>query len=94
MTQIRIEYIYNGSFPVDVYISDIYGNNSSLLGTIDPGPVPPQVQYNVNIPPIFNTAPQVMLTLIDNNGCENFKILDCVFGCSFELIITPNFVFL
>jgi hypothetical protein len=93
MTQIRLEFIYNGSFPVDVFISDIYGNNSSQLGTIDPGPVPPQVMYNTVIPSIFNTAPQVMLTLRDNDGCEVFKILDCTFNCALEIIITPNFVY-
>jgi hypothetical protein len=29
----------------------------------------------------------VMLTLIDANGCEIFKILDCTYGCAFEITI-------
>jgi len=31
-----------------------------------------------------------MLILVDADGCEIFKILDCTFGCSFE--ITVNLV--
>jgi hypothetical protein len=90
MTQVRIDYITGGSYPISVYIADVYGNNRSWLGTIDPGPVPPTVSYNSVIPTIFNTAPQIMLILVDADGCEIFKILDCTFGCSFE--ITVNLV--
>jgi hypothetical protein len=28
-----------------------------------------------------------MLKLVDANGCEIFKILDCTFGCAFEITI-------
>jgi hypothetical protein len=28
-----------------------------------------------------------MLRLIDNNGCDIFKILQCTFGCAFEITI-------
>jgi hypothetical protein len=28
-----------------------------------------------------------MLTLIDDNDCNVFKILDCVFGCTFDINI-------
>lgn len=87
MTQVRITEISGGTFPVSVYISDVYGNNKFLLGTINSGTVPPVVTYNSTIPPIFNTAPEIMLTLLDDNGCEIFKILDCTFGCAFNIII-------
>ena len=90
MTQVRIDYITGGSYPISVYIADVYGNNRFLLGIIDPGPVPPTVSYNNVIPTIFNTAPQIMLILVDADGCEIFKILDCTFGCAFE--ITVNLV--
>ena len=43
--------------------------------------------YNSTIPSIFETAPEIMLKLIDANGCEIFKILDCTFGCAFEITI-------
>ena len=87
MTQIRIDEISGGTYPISVYIADVYGNNRSLLGTIGTGPVPPIVEYNTVIPTIFNTAPEIMLLLVDDNDCEVFKILDCTFGCAFEITI-------
>jgi hypothetical protein len=87
MTQVRITEISGGTYPISVFISDVYGNNSTLLGTISSGPVPPTVKYNNVIPAIFNTAPEIMLKLVDNNNCEIFKILDCTFGCAFEITI-------
>lgn len=87
MTQVRITEISGGAFPINVYISDVYGNNKFLLGTINSGSVPPSVTYNSVIPPIFNTAPEIMLTLLDDNGCEIFKLLDCTFGCAFSIAI-------
>jgi len=87
MTQIRIDEISGGTYPINVYIADVYGNNRTLLGTIGTGPVPPTVQYNTVIPTIFNTAPEIMLLLVDDNDCEVFKILDCTFGCAFEITI-------
>lgn len=77
MTQIIINYISGGTFPVNVFIADKYGNNKSQIGVVDPGPVPPPVKYNVTIPPIFSTAQTVMLILEDVNGCQIFKLLDC-----------------
>ena len=88
MTQVRIDLISGGTFPISVYIADVYGNNQSLLGVIGSGPVPPVVKYNSTIPAIFNTAPQIMLKLIDSNNCEMFKILDCTFGCAFEIKVS------
>lgn len=86
MIQIRITEISGGTLPINVYLSDIYGNNQSLLGTIS-STVPPTQTYNSTIPTIFETAPEVMLTLVDANNCQVFKILDCTFGCAFEITI-------
>jgi hypothetical protein len=87
MTQVRITDISGGTYPISVYISDVYGNNQTLLGTISTGPVPPVVEYNTVIPAIFQTAPEIMLKLVDSNDCEVFKILQCTFGCAFEITI-------
>ena len=38
MTQVRIDEISGGTYPVSVYIADVYGNNRSLLGVIGAGP--------------------------------------------------------
>lgn len=35
MTQVRITNISGGTSPVDVYISDVYGNNKYLIGLIN-----------------------------------------------------------
>lgn len=88
MVQVRIDFISGASYPVSVFIADVYGNNQSLLGVINPGPVPPEVRYNSVIPSIFNTAPQIMLILRDASGCELFKILDCTFGCAFNITVS------
>jgi hypothetical protein len=87
MNQVRITEISGGTYPISVYISDVYGNNQTLLGTISSGPVPPVVKYNTTIPSIFLTAPEIMLKLVDSNNCEVFKILTCTFGCTFEITI-------
>lgn len=87
MTQVRITEISGGTYPISVYISDVYGNNQTLLGTISTGPVPPVVEYNTVIPAIFTNAPEIMLKLVDSNNCEVFKILQCTFGCTFAITI-------
>jgi hypothetical protein len=86
MTQVRITEISGSTYPINVFIADVYGNNSTLLGTIETGPVPPTIEYNTTIPSIFQTAPQIMLTLTDANNCSIFKLLDCTFGCAFQII--------
>jgi hypothetical protein len=88
MVQVRLDFISGASYPVSVFIADVYGNNQSLLGTINAGPVPPEIAYNSVIPPIFQTAPQIMLILRDSAGCEIFKILDCTFGCAFNITVS------
>jgi hypothetical protein len=86
MIQIRITSILGGTLPINVYVADVYGNNTSFLGTISSS-VPPTVSFNSQIPSIFDTAPEIMLILTDSSGCEVFQILDCSFGCSFSIII-------
>jgi hypothetical protein len=87
MTQVRITEISGGTFPINVYISDVYGNNQTLIGVISSGTVPPTVKYNSTIPEIFNTAEEIILKLTDSDECEIFKILQCTFGCAFEITI-------
>lgn len=88
MVQIRLTEISGGTYPINVFISDVYGNNQFQLGTINVGTtVPPIIYYNTTIPSIFQTAPQIMLRLVDANGCEVIKILDCTFGCTFNITV-------
>ena len=82
MRQIRIVGISGATFPVDVFLADVNGNNETYLGTITSGDQPPpDVNYTTQIPSIFNTAPAIMLIMVGTNGCRIFKILDCTFGC-------------
>jgi len=76
MTQIRIDGITGVTYPVDLYVADIYGNNRYFLATISSGPVPPELAYTT-LPAIFDTAPSVMLIMIDANDCQKFEILPC-----------------
>lgn len=91
MRQIRITEITGATFPVNVYIADVNGNYESFLGTITsaeaPNPPFSSVNYTTQIPAIFNTAPAIMLLMIDDQGCQIFKILECTFGCYFEIIV-------
>jgi hypothetical protein len=91
MRQIRITDITGVTYPVNVYVSDLNGNNESFLGTITsataPNPYFTNVTYTTQIPSIFNTAPAIMLTMIDSVGCKIFKNIECSFGCYFELIL-------
>jgi hypothetical protein len=85
MTQIRIEAV-TGTTPINVYISDVYGNNESLIGTItDTGLIPPAALFYP--PSLFNNAPAVMVTMIDNLGCKKFQIIDCTDGCGFDISV-------
>ncbi len=82
----RIEIVsITGTSPYYVYVSDVYGNNKSYVGTI--GSAVPPVEY-FYLPTIFNNAPAIMLTIIDSNGCEKFEIIDCSFGCGFDISVT------
>lgn len=85
MTQVRIESV-SGAVPILVYVADVYGNNQSLLGTItNTGVIPPAARFYP--PSLFNSAPAIMLKLVDSNGCEKFAILDCTFGCGFDISV-------
>lgn len=91
MRQIRITEISGATYPINVTISDINGNYQTLIGTItgaeEPNPPYTSVNFTTQIPSIFNTAPAILLTLEDSNGCIVIKQLDCTFGCYFEIVL-------
>jgi hypothetical protein len=76
MSKIQIDLISGVTYPVDLYVSDVYGNNKTFVSTITSGPVPPVIDFT-SLPSIFNTAPAVMITMIDANSCEKFEIAVC-----------------
>lgn len=84
----RIEIVsITGTSPYDVYVSDVYGNNQSFIATISTSVPPTEFFY---LPNIFQNAPAIMLTIIDSNGCEKFKIIECRYGCGFAIEIVPD----
>jgi hypothetical protein len=76
MTLVRIDSISGVTYPVDVYVADVYGNNRTFLANISSGPVPPELSYTT-LPPLFDNAPAVMIIVIDANNCEKFEIVNC-----------------
>lgn len=76
MRQITITEISGATYPVNVYLSDIFGNNLTLLGIID-SPVPPVVIFTIGNDSIFNTAPQILITMVDSDGIEYIDSLQC-----------------
>lgn len=86
MKQVRIIEVSGGTLPITVYISDKNGNNITNIGTIS-STVPPTISFNTTIPTIFQTADEVLLTLIDTNNCKTIHLLDCTY-CIYEITIT------
>jgi len=81
----RIEIIsITGTSPFDVYVSDVYGNNETFIGTISSAVPPSEYFY---LPAIFNYAPSIIIKIIDSLGCEKFKIFECRYGCGFAIEI-------
>lgn len=60
--------------PFTATVCDFYGNNCSILGTGNSFPVV------FTLPPQFNTAPVVQLTLVDSVGCTISEIIYCGFS--------------
>ena len=72
-----------GASPYDFYVCDIFENNSFLLGSVStdsPDPI-------FLLPSLFNSAPQIMIKMIDSNDCVIKKIFTCDLSCGFEVII-------
>lgn len=74
MTRLEITEI-TGVTPINVYVSDYYGNYKTFVGTINT-PVPPSVVYN--LPDTFDNVPMVKLTILDSGGCEIDHNIVCI----------------
>jgi surface protein len=74
MTSIFLNSIIGLTYPYDVYVCDVYGNNCGYVVQINVS-VPSPVE--VVLPPQFNMSPAVGIKIITSDGCERFKIIDC-----------------
>jgi hypothetical protein len=75
MTSIDLYSISGLNYPYTVYVCDIYGNQCILVSVISSN-VPPV--NTILLPPLFNNAPAVGIKVVTTDGCERFKIFDCV----------------
>lgn len=74
MTAIDITNIVGLTFPYNIYVCDVYGNQCILIATINTGVPPPNI---IVLPIQFNTAPAVGINIVTSDGCERFEIVYC-----------------
>jgi hypothetical protein len=74
MTTIDITNITGLSYPYDIYVCDIYGNNCILIATVFTS-IPPS--NTILLPPQFDMASSIGIKVITLDGCEKFKTIDC-----------------
>ena len=74
MTSITLNSITGLTYPYDVYVCDVYGNNCGYLVQINVS-VPSPVE--VILPPQFNMSPSVGVKIITSDKCERFNIINC-----------------
>lgn len=60
-----------GTSPYQVYVCNVLGAYCNFVGSATTMP------YSVTLPAMFNTAPAVMIKVIDSNNCETFIIAPC-----------------
>lgn len=85
MARIELASVTTGAtYSYDVYVSDVYGNNLTFLGTVN-SDIPP-VEY-FYLPEIFQNAPSIIIKLVQSNGCEVFQVVECRYGCGFNISI-------
>jgi hypothetical protein len=76
MTSIILNSITGLNYPYDIYVCDVYGNNCGYISQINT-PVPASVE--IVLPPPFNMAPAVGIKIITSDGCERFRIIECIY---------------
>ncbi len=73
MTSIQITEISGLTYPYDIYVCDVFGNQCLLVATIN-SDVPPV--NTLVLPPQFNTAPAVGVKIVSHD-CVKFNIVYC-----------------
>lgn len=74
MTSIILNTITGLTYPYDIYVCDVYGNNCGYIAQIKTL-VPSSVE--IVLPPPFNFAPAVGIKIITSDGCERFRVINC-----------------
>lgn len=74
MTELTLTNLNSLSTPYSIYVCNVYGTSCVLIATSSTI-IPPSVTFS--LPNLFDTAPVVGVKVVENNGCERFKILYC-----------------
>jgi hypothetical protein len=74
MTSIILNSISGLTYPYDVYVCDVYGNNCGYIAQINTN-VPSPLEIVLPIP--FNFAPAVGIKIITSDGCVRFRVFNC-----------------
>lgn len=75
MTSITLINISGLTYPYDIYVCNVYGNNCGYISQVNSS-IPPTIE--IVLPPPFNMSPAVGIKIITSDGCERFKIIDCI----------------
>ena len=65
-----------GTSPYQLFVSDIYGNNETLIGSFS-GSVPPAQYFSV--PKVYDTAPIVKIVAVGKTSSVSKSIIMSVF---------------
>jgi hypothetical protein len=74
MISIILNTISGLTYPYDIYVCDVYGNNCGYISQINTN-VPAPVE--IVLPPPFDMAPAVGIKIVTSDGCEKFIIINC-----------------
>lgn len=74
MTTIDITNITGLTYPYNIYVCDIYGNNCIIISTVFTT-IPPT--NTILLPPQFDMVSSIGIKVITSDGCETFKIIEC-----------------
>ena len=74
MTNLVFSGVTGIALPYNVWGCDIYGNNCILIATINT-PIPPTL--TIQLPPIFDTYPGLLVKLTNCIDCEYSEFLTC-----------------
>jgi hypothetical protein len=75
VTSITLTNISGLTYPYDIYVCDVYGNNCGYIAQVVSS-IPPTIE--IVLPPPFDMSPAVGIKIITSDGCERFKVIDCV----------------
>lgn len=74
MTSITLSNINGLTYPYDIYVCDVYGNNCGYIAQVNSS-IPPTIE--IVLPPPFDLSPSVGIKIITSDGCERFKVINC-----------------